>query len=86
MLVSQVVDARAGHGSKPLSKIHKNKLGGMKIKTLKPKMKENGEGGFPLPVEVAESIKKKIYIPRVDRKRAPSPSGLSDDVQCKLQK
>ncbi|CAG7723870.1 unnamed protein product [Allacma fusca] len=82
---NHVVDARAGHGSKPLSKINKvkkNKLKTMKIKPIKGNLlkESDRENGFQIQLEVAEKMKKKLYIPQINRNRVSSPSGFSDDI------
>lgn len=81
-----VVDARAGHGSKPLSKINKVKKNKLKLKPIKGKLKQeiitdDRENNFDIPIETAERMKKKLYIPKINRKRVSSPSGFSDDIQ-----
>ena len=86
LLFRKVVDARAGHGSKPISKINKvkkTKVKPAKAKQLKATMLKavENENDFQ---QVAEKMKKKLYnIPEINRKRTSSPSAFSDDVHCK---
>lgn len=78
------MDARAGHGSKPISKINKVKkpTGGLSaIAKAKP--------GIELSDKMRNVMKKHIgpsdaYRSSLGRAREHSPSGCSDDVQSKI--
>lgn len=78
------MDARAGHGSKPISKINKVKKPAIAVITkVKP------AAGMDISDKMRNVMKKHIspsesYITSLGRNRAHSPSGCSDDVQSKF--
>ncbi|ODN02479.1 Protein FAM60A [Orchesella cincta] len=79
---SAVVDARAGHGSKPISKLNKVKkptasIGGIaKVKATSIDLTDKMRNVMKKHISPSES-----YINSLGRAREHSPSGCSDDVQ-----